>query len=398
MCFDSRRDEGRERIPTTMDGEAIHARLRVGPGRRFDARELSRLLSWPVPQETRQPNVLMAGGLTALAAPGGGQIQMTCLTQALAARGVAARPWRPWEDTFEGVDILHLFGTLREYLPVVKQARRRGVRVALSPIAWYDWQSLLREPRSWPRRLAACAKFRLRAALPQLPSWRRDLYHACDLLMPNSRAEADQLARYFDVEPERLRVVVNGADERFANGDPRMFARRAGGYHFVLYPARIEPRKNQLGFLRAMREVNVPIVILGDPVPGHEAYFAACHRAAGPNVRFLPRIDHGDPLLASAYAACGCMVLASWFETPGLVALEAGMSGVPLVLTRGGCTQEYFGELAQYVAPGDASSIRSAVLTALDRGRNPELARHVREHFSWTAAARATREAYEELA
>ena len=75
---------------------------------------------------------------------------------------------------------------------------------------------------------------------------------------------------------------------------------------------------------------DAPIVILGDVVPGHERYLAECRRAAGDGVMFIDRLEHGDPLLSGAYAACGCLALASWYETPGLVALEAGMSGTPL--------------------------------------------------------------------
>jgi glycosyltransferase involved in cell wall biosynthesis len=132
-------------------------------------------------------------------------------------------------------------------------------------------------------------------------------------------------------------------------------------------------------------------------VPGCEWYADRCRRAADGRVKFLGRLDHDDPLLSSAYAACGCLALVSWFETPGLVALEAGMSGVPLVLPEGGCAREYFGPMAAYVRPNDRTSIRGAVLAAVRSGRSPVLARHVREHFSWTAAARATRDGYEKV-
>ena len=349
------------------------------------------------PRETaapRGPNVLIAGKLTALDAPGGGEIQLLAMARELPSVGVHARLWRPWEEPLEGADLLHLFGSLPEHLPVVEAARRRGLRVALSTIAWFDSAAYWRGSRSLLGRLRACAGFFARAAWPRLPSWRRRLYHAVDLLLPNSNAEARQLIRYFGVPAERIHVVPNGADERFAQSGPCAFAGRIGSRGFVLYAGRIEPRKNQLGFLRAMRGTGVPIVVLGDAVPGCEAYLAACRRVAGPDVRFVGRIDHDDPLLASAYAACGCLVLASWYETPGLVALEAAMSGTPLVLPTGGCAREYFGDDALYVKPGDRAGIRRAVLAALDRARDPGLAQRVRRCFSWKAAAEATRQAY----
>ncbi|NQT12265.1 MAG: glycosyltransferase [Planctomycetes bacterium] len=230
-----------------------------------------------------------------------------------------------------------------------------------------------------------------------MPSWRRKLYHAVDLLLPNSNAEADQLVRHLQAPTDRIHVTPNGADERMARADPAPFVKRFGTRDFLLSAGRIEPRKNQLGLLRAMQGTKVPIVVLGDAVPGYEWYARNCRRAAGSNVRFVGRLDHDDPLLSSAYAACGCLVLASWYETPGLVALEAGMSGVPLVLPEGGCAREYFGDKAGYVRPNDLAGIRREVLRALCRGRSPGLAQHVRDNFSWAAAAQATLAGYRKV-
>ena len=322
---------------------------------------------------------------------------MLALARSLRSMGVAARLWRPWEDSFAGVDCLHLFGSLPEHLPVVEAARRHNLPVVLSTIAWFELANCLREPRPWAWRMAACARFVARAACPRLPSWRRRLYQAADLLLPNSNAEAEQLVRYFGVGRERILITPNGADERFAAADPGPFARLVGTRDFVLCAGRIEPRKNQLAFLRAMRGTGVPIVVLGDAVPGHQGYLAKCRRAAGEHVQFVPRIDHDDPLLAGAYAACGCLVLASWFETPGLAALEAATSGAPLVLPEGGCAREYFGPHAAYVKPHDLRGIRREVLAALARGRSTKLAELVRTNFSWNAAAEVTRQAYERI-
>ncbi|MHB1038111.1 MAG: glycosyltransferase family 4 protein [Pirellulales bacterium] len=343
------------------------------------------------------PRVLLAGRLTAMAAPGGGETQLVATARALPAAGVRARLWRPWEDLFSEIDCLHLFGSAPEYVELVNTAHRMGIPVVLSTIAWFDLASCWREPHPLWRRLAACGKYLARSAYPRLPSWRHRLYHTANLLLPNSQVEATQLVRQFGVEPTRIHVVPNGADERFAEADAEPFAGLVGGRNFVLYAGRIEPRKNQLGFLQAMRGTGAAVVVLGDAVPGHEEYLVRCRRAAGERVRFVPRIDHDDPLLASAYAACGCLVLASRFETPGLVALEAGMSGVPLVLPEAGSAREYFGGMADYVAADDSAAIRRATLAALGRGRSESLAEHVRRRYSWRAVAEVTRKAYEKV-
>jgi len=322
---------------------------------------------------------------------------MLAVARALEDLGVGAQLWRPWEDRLSEADCLHLFGSLKEHLPTVRAARRRGVPVVLSTITWFDPASYWAEPRSLARRLAGSASLLARARYPRLPSWRRELYQAVNLLLPNSNAEARQLTGYFDVEPERIHVVPNGADERFATADPAPFEERVGMRDFVLVAGRIEPRKNQLGLLEALRGTGVSVVVLGDPVPGHEAYAEACRREAGVQVEFVGRLEHDDPLLASAYAACGCLALVSWYETPGLVALEAGMSGTPLVLPACGAAREYFGDDALYVKPNDPAGIRDAVSEALARRRDAALADRVRRHFSWAAAARATRDAYQRV-
>lgn len=365
----------------------------------------TRRAPWPAPHFVRAPaaraarttRVLLAGGLTAMSAPGGGEVQMLSLARALVDVGVGARLWRPWDDDLREADCLHLFGSLPAHLDVIDAAHRRGVPVALSTIGWFSLASCWREPRSAPRRLAACARFLVRAACPVIPSWRRRLYQSADLLMPNSQAEADQLTRHFRVPAHKIHVVPNGADPRFAGAQPEPFVNLFGLSGFVLCAGRVEPRKNQLNLIRALAGSGLSLVILGDAVPGHEAYYRACRGAADEKVVFLGRLEHDDPLLAAAYAAAGCLVLASWFETPGLAALEAAMTGTPLVLPRGGCAQEYFGTHAEYVAPGDLAGIRAKVRAALARGRSRELAEHVQSFYSWQSAALTTRDGYEML-
>jgi len=360
-----------------------------------------------------QTDAFLAGKLTALDAPGGGEIQLFGTVDGLSSLGVRARLWRPWEESIADAKCLHLFGSLPEHLPLVDAARRADVPVLLSTIAWFDLQSYLREPVGVLRRGRAAAGFLARAALPKLPSWRRRLYDAVDMLLPNSNAEATQLRRYFGVPPEKLHVVPNAADPRFADGQPEPFLRllerhwpdgadddtrrQVAAGRFVLYVGRIEPRKNQLGLLKALRGTDVPIVLLGDAVPGHDRYWKACCKAADAHTCFLPRLQHDDPLLRSAYAACGCLALTGWYETPGLVALEAAMTGTPLVLPRGGSASEYFDRDALYVSPGDLRAIRQAVLQALDRPRNAVMAERVRHCFTWQTAAAATLEAYQKV-
>lgn len=328
--------------------------------------------------------------------PGGGEVQSTETVSALRELGIDARHYREKFDKFREIDVLHIFGSLREHLSTAIHARRRGIAVVVSPIAWFDAVSRWKEGGNWTKRIVRQGRFALSGAIPWVPNWRKRLYRTAHALLPNSEAERDQLMRRFRIPQAAIHVVPNGASSRFAEADPFGFASQVGGPGYVLIPGRIEPRKNQRAVLQALHGSGLRQVVLGDTVPGHENYAAACRDAADANVTFVPRIPHDDPLLASAYAGCGCLALLSWFETPGLVALEAGMSGVPLALTNRGCAREYFGNFASYANPADVASVRAAVKAALSRPRDAALATHIRENFTWRQVAEATLAAYEQ--
>lgn len=348
-------------------------------------------------RSTSRPKVLLVGDLVAMVSPGGGETQLHETARALRGENVDARLWRPWEDDFAHVDAVHLFGSTRGAEAIARAARDAGKPVVLSPITWFDPRAMWQEAAPWHQRCGRVAKWWLRRSVRHHGSWRRRLYHLADALLPNSMAEASQLAKLFGVPWQRLHVVPNAADPRFANADPDAFVDRFGVADFVLYAGRIEPRKNQATFLRAMSGTDVPIVMLGDAVAEHSAYYDECRAIAGPNVTFVPRLEHDDPLLASAFAAARCLALCSWFETPGLVALEAALSGTPLVLGRRGSASEYFGPMATYVDPGDEGEIRRTVLAAHEQAPSSALAHLVRTEFSWQATAEATRKVYDEL-
>jgi glycosyltransferase involved in cell wall biosynthesis len=334
----------------------------------------------------------------AYAARGGGEVQMSSTIAALTAADVDARAWRPWDDDeIRPGDVVHFFGSRTEFVPLVEAMRRRGAKTVLSTIAWFDWRNAWREPQSLASRFAATARYAIRSSFPSIRSWRRRLYHGVDLLLPNSQAEAEQLMRLFQVPPQRIRVVPNGVEQRFAAADTDLARRHIGSDPLVLCVGRIEPRKNQLSLIRALRRSGLKLAIIGAVAPGHDRYFEACRLAADENVRFLGHVDRNDPLLASAYAACQCLALTSWYETPSLAALEAAMTGTPLVLPSGGCAREYFGSLATYVAPHDLEEIRRAVIRAAGQSRSRELAELVRGQFTWQAVADATKAAYESL-
>ncbi len=263
----------------------------------------------------------------AFQSPGGGENQLIQTGTHLEKLGVPVRLFSPWTDRLETARLLHLFGMSREGLELARVARQRRVPVVLSPICWYEPRALAALEQGPLRKLASLAAWGLRSVAPSLPSWRRELLELADLVLPNSRSEADQLIRLF------------GGSQR---ANPRRSQRgpavgRVGFAGVVSFPV-------GSGAVRAFRRADrttqehsrpdqgsprlgLPLVVIGEAPPGCEEYEQICRRAGMGRVTWLGRLDHHDPLLASAYAAARVFALPSWFETPGLAALEAGLAG-----------------------------------------------------------------------
>lgn len=357
----------------------------------------SRLSDWinarsegPMPSGS----VLMHAPTAALQAPGGGENQLFQTARQLEAQGWPVRLMAPWADRVERASLLHLFGMSHEGLALARVARARRIPVVLSSICWYEPRALVQLAGSFRERAVALGGWSLKRLAPRRSSWRRELLLLADQILPNSECEARQLQQLFAIDGARITVIPNGVDERFRDADPGRFADLHPGNGFVLFVGRIEPRKNPLGLIEAVRHHGWPLVVIGDPVPGHESYAAACRRAGQGFVTWLPRLEHDDPRLAAAYAAARVFALPSWFETPGLAALEAGLAGCPVVITPYGCTREYFQDRVHYAAPDDPGAIASAVRAAWDAPRQPDLSAFLASRYLWREVARRTAEVY----
>jgi glycosyltransferase involved in cell wall biosynthesis len=284
----------------------------------------------------------------------------------------------------------------REGLELARIARGVGVPVVLSPICWYEPRALAALEEHPVRKLASLAAWGVRRIAHWVPSWRRELLHLANFVLPNSRSEAAQMVRLFGVDPERIRVVPNGVLHSAGSAGPEVFRRSWPVEPFVLSVGRIEPRKNTLGLIRAVRPLGLPLVVIGEGRPGHRRYEDDCRRAGGDSVVWLGQLDHHDPLLASSYAAARVFAMPSWFETPGLAALEAALAGCSIVITPFGSTREYFGDLVEYARPDRIGEIRRAVAKCMDDGPEPRLARLIANRYLWPTVAQITAEVYEQ--
>lgn len=327
---------------------------------------------------------------TAFQNPGGGEIVIAKHYEYLRKLGVEADYFNQWSTKISDYDVVHNFGYQNpDFWSAVKDT---DTKLIVSPIIWPEVNFRRRIGNFLMSLNDGFAKY------PNNPFRPYFNYRLPDLLLPNSPSEARRLAGAYAVPPEKIRVIPNGVDNRFADADPRPFIEHYRIEGFILCVGRIAPVKNQLALLRAHAGLDIPLVIIGSPNTDARDYYEECRTAAAKNVTFIDRLSHGSNLLASAYAAARLLVLPSEFETCGLVALEAGLAGTRVLVTQNGGTQDYFRKYAGFLNPHSVDQIRAAIFNTLAISHDPEPFRtHIQENYLWERVIERTYDIYQEV-
>jgi glycosyltransferase involved in cell wall biosynthesis len=350
---------------------------------------------------------------------GGDTVQMEKTRQALQERGLVVDVSLAGDVDIasRNYDLVHLFNlqTAEESWQVCQEVKEQGLPVVMSTIYWEPLQAWFwttpdkRFAWRWVRWILGhrlgywlYATWR-RTGYPSQRHWQvqRQLLLAADALLPNSRAEANQLMRVFRLERDilsKIAVVPNAIDRRLFDPSPvpsRGVQGLRGVEDFVLQVSRLAPEKNPLGLMEALWDVEIPIAFVGNPSPYYSDYFEICRERAAQrgNVHFVGWMPHHS--LPGVYVRAAVHALPSWRETPGLASLEAAAAGCRVVSTSVGSAMEYFGDGAWYCHPAHRSSIKRAIVEALKAPCSEKLRERVLTRFTWEAAAEATLSGYQ---
>lgn len=310
----------------------------------------------------------------------------------------------------EGYDLAHIFNTnpANTMLPQVQSIKRSGIPVVSTTIYHQvDFQfwannsivTIFREDRpeaelqqlleilrnrTLELKLAENCVITAHQAIHEVDLWgrQRALLQLIDFMMPSSYLELSHIAKRLHVSQTPFRIVRFGTDVSFGDADPEPFIKKFGLRDFILCVGRFDGAKNQLMLLHAMRNVDLPLVLIGNMMD--PTYTELCRRVAGPRAMMIPYLEL--ELLKSAYAAARVHVLPSFIDTCGLVTMEAALADCNVVVSCTGNELEYFRDLAYYCDPVDGDSIRDSVLRAYsnydrDAERRESLRRLIRDEY-----------------
>ena len=371
--------------------------------------------------------VLMQGRVDLNSVGGGDRIQIEHTAKELRKLGVEVDISTDGAADYSEYDLIHIFQLdwITDSYFFAKKAKKLGKPVVLSPIHHnvdevkrfdnefvFDFRRISRFlfrdqfcRDTFKNVYRALFSFRkigptLFSVIHGLKKMHIQTLEMSDIVLVQTVLEAEDLMKTYGTTV-KWKKVPNGAGAVFLK--THGFSNQLDFEDYILCVGRIEPRKNQLNIIEAVKlfrqkhNSDVKLVFIGRG--SSKKHFEYLHRF-GKKLKENPWATHivewvDYKYMPSYYHFSRVCVSASWFETTGLTSLEALVCGTNAVAS-GDRAREYLGEDATYCDPADIQSIANAIEKEYFAPR-PHLGADKLKEYTWGNAARKTLEVYEEL-
>jgi D-inositol-3-phosphate glycosyltransferase len=232
-----------------------------------------------------------------------------------------------------------------------------------------------------------------------------------DRIICGSDSERETLIDEYGVSTTRLSVVPCGVDvDRFRPLDmvqSRIMLGLDPDVPVLLFIGRIEPLKGIDVLIRAVSQLDgkFQLLVVGgdekDVMRTHELHVLAEEMGIAGKVVFGDAVPHGE--LPRYYSAASICVVPSYYESFGMVALEAMACGVPVIASRVGGLKETVqdgrtGYLIPWRCPEPFAERLDLLLTNEPLRRSlGEEARQVAQAYRWPVIAEQVEDVYHDL-
>ena len=223
-----------------------------------------------------------------------------------------------------------------------------------------------------------------------------------DVILADSQTTKDDLAKFLEIEEERIKVVYLAPSPEFKPQDDEEIKEVLQKYKikkpYTLSVATLEPRKNIQKLLDVFNNLvgkrpELSLVLTGK-------YGWGPGLRTGDNVIWTGYVPQED--LICLYSGCRVFVYPSLYEGFGLPILEAMACGAPVITSNNSSMAEIAKDTAILVDPRSGNQLSRAIEMVLDLNLE-NYQKMVRasldraRQYSWTKTAKETLKVYEEV-
>jgi len=283
---------------------------------------------------------------------GGGEYEIQLIAENLRQVGIDADIYGPYSRPIENYDAVLHFSLHPGGLDLLREINKKKKPIIL----WTNFWSI--EPISEGDIFVI-----------------KEYLDLATIITFKSIAELKHLQNIVEIDSKKIRLCKSIADLSYIKKTSKdIFRELYGVDEFALMIGIVEPNKNQLSAIRAIKIFKSSLVIVGN----HRdySYFEKCKNEGGNQVIFIESLPQKSSLIRSALQGATCFIEVS-LEPPGLSSIEAGLSGGNLVLSDMNWSREHFVNYAEYVDPVSINDIEKGISNTISKPKNLDLQNHL---------------------
>jgi glycosyltransferase involved in cell wall biosynthesis len=193
---------------------------------------------------------------------------------------------------------------------------------------------------------------------------------AADLVVAISEQTKQDIIDFLGIDSKKIKVIYQGCHaaykQAFSESEKATVLKKYQlPEKFILNVGTIEPRKNAWSIVKAIRDLDIHLVLVG-----RETAYAKKIRAylaqekLEHKVSFLKGLTKEE--LAIFYQSAQVFVYPSRFEGFGIPIIEALFSKTPVITSRGSCFPEAGGAGSTYIDPDNVEELKQAIEQVLN--------------------------------
>ena len=190
-----------------------------------------------------------------------------------------------------------------------------------------------------------------------------------DLVIAISEQTKNDIVAFLKINPKKIKVIYQGCQDVFKKEytlkEKSVVAKKYNlPEKFVLNVGTIEERKNLFTLVKAIKDLDIPLVIIGKKTDYyHQIYHYIVDNKMENRIFHLSKLENTE--LAIIYQLATIFVYPSIFEGFGIPIIEALYSKTPVITTYFGVFPEAGGPNSIYIDPHSATKLREKIIFLL---------------------------------